>query len=197
MKIIRIDRVDERLLGGLRSAVRGQQSEVGGQQSADWGLRYRLMADSSWRPDKRPLFVDERVGRECEIRAAIVINRLGKNVPMKYGERYMSRFVIVNYTRYRFGGLLGDMRDDSLVVGDSVPFFESVNERIKVNGIEVWLKIDLGRVSAEFCRLSEGTTFKTGDLIILPEVLFEYVPRAGREVTVEYKDKVVLNFKIK
>lgn len=164
-----------------------------------------LMADSCIRPDRRPLFLPDHPveGKEwlCEIRPAIRIARLGKAISEKFAGRYYSEFALVNYLNPgNVGCVRYDMMDDAVVQGpwssiDLMP--ESVT--VENTSTVAAMSLDRSVVDSLIESLSIDTTFKTGDVIILPDVLASYTPQPNLSVSVtgSSPDQQLLNFTIK
>lgn len=118
----------------------------------------RLVADSAWRPDRRPFFVPEGAGEVLlQVRPALRVSRLGKNIAERFASRY--------YDAAALCALCDDgapflLRDDSVVLGPWQPLEALVSMVPGVAG-----------AGALISRLSAGVTLKTGDVIILPDIL--------------------------
>ena len=145
-------------------------------------FRASLMTDSAMRPDHRPLFLP--VGDWiCEIRPAIRIDRLGKAIAAKFARRYYANFTLVNYLRptiydndFRYNTM-----DDAIVVGTWTPI-DQADFTIDRNAIDLLIEY-----------LSTTMTFKTGDIIILPDVVDAYIPEINQQINVSH----ILEFTIK
>ena len=154
-----------------------------------------IMADSVMRPDGRPLFLPEGEW-ECQIRPAIRIERLGKAIGEQFSSRYYSQFTAVNYLRSLDGKPWPDMIDDTVVVGD----YQALSDRPRTFQFDTqsgdWL-FDRPAFDRLLTALSQRTTFKTGDLIILPDVLMTYSPDVNMQVAVRVDGVPCLQFAIK
>jgi len=158
-------------------------------------LNVALMADSALRPDRRPLFLPPGEW-ECQIRMAVRIDRLGKAVRSKFASRYYSEYTPVNYLRPLGRQAWPDMADDALVSGAFRQIFDG-REPVALDGAEGFLEFDREEFDRAFERLSAHTTFKTGDLIILPDAALSYCPVADRHVELIIGDSKALEFNIK
>ncbi len=154
-----------------------------------------LMADSAMRPDRRPLFLPSG-NWECQIRMAVRIDRLGKAVGSRFASRYYSEYAPVNYLRPLDAQQWPDMIDDSLVTGHwrQLPACE---EKIWFDGIEGAFRFDREAFDNILSRLSANTTFKTGDMIILPDAVIVYRPVRDKHVDVKINGSTALEFNIK
>lgn len=131
-----------------------------------------LMADSTWRPDRRPLFVPETGPLTCSIRPAVRIDRLGKCIDRRFASRYIGAATLVSYLS---GGSLTDYSDDILVHGRWVDIADLAAEADTFTP-------DLEFAADALARISADTTFKTGDVIVLPSVLDAFEPMIGGRV---------------
>ena len=176
MKIIRIDSV---------------------QQGA--APKIALIADSAIRPDNRPLFLPEGEWI-CELRLAVRVDRLGKFVAKKFASRYYESCSIVNYLRpiddEAFFGLI----DDAVVQGCRLNLpadgehMLDIQSDVKTNSP---MTISRDEIDYYIERLSENVTFKTGDLLLLPQVIHSYTPRYDMAVSVKFYETKALEFTIK
>lgn len=164
-----------------------------------------LMADSSLRPHRRPLFVPTEGLWLCELRPAVKISLLGKGIAKQFAKRYYAEYTVVNYMvkepdpEQSFTP--GFMLDDALVQGQWQPLPEG-EVHFTVNGIKdsaVGKDFSIPRdfIDNAIAALSGHATFKTGDLIVLPQSLARYIPRPDMHVTVCNGDTTILDFKIK
>lgn len=141
-------------------------------------LRCSFIADSAVRPHRRPVFIPEGQWR-CEIRPAIRFNRLGKAISAKFAPRYYNEWCLTNCLISENPSPLDAMIDDALTLGDLQPVegaplpLDKINELIEV--------------------LSRQATFKTGDIIILPDILESFEPRINQHISKDNK----LEFTIK
>lgn len=135
--------------------------------------RPALMADSAWRPDRRPLFVPETGPLTCSIRPAVRIDRLGKCIDRRFAERYIGAATLVSYLS---GGELTDYSDDVLVHGRWI-------DVDNLHGVASTFAPDLDFAADALVRISAIATFKTGDVIILPTELESFVPEIGGRVS--------------
>lgn len=146
-------------------------------------LKAALMSDSSLRPDRRPLFLPDGQW-SCEIRPAVRIDRLGKAVAARFASKYYNSAALVNYLRPAGAeDFRADMADDAIVIGKWVP----------VEDLAEHFSFDKEGFDSLLEYLSENTTFKTGDIIVLPDVIKSYAPSINQEINVEN----LLEFSIK
>lgn len=153
------------------------------------GLRAALMSDSAVRPGRRPLFLPEG-NWTCEIRPAVRIDRLGKAISAKFASRYYDCFALVNYLRPADGeprDITADTMDDAIVLGDWAPISDASPE----------MKIDREAIDSLIERLSANTTFKTGDILILPQILEQYTPRLNQHISVGRPESPLIEFNVK
>lgn len=144
----------------------------------------RLVADSAWRPDRRPFFVPEGTGEVLlQVRPALRVSRLGKNIAERFASRY--------YDAAALCGLCDDgapflLRDDSVVLGPWQPLEALVSMVPGIAGADALIS-----------RLSAGVTLKTGDVIILPDILGCHRLSAPDTLCVRTDDKNFLDFNIR
>lgn len=168
-----------------------------------------LMADSAWRPDRRPMFLPTEGYWLCELRLAVKIDRLGKGISPKFASRYYSQYTLVNYLVYEPDPELNMspafMLDDALIHGSMLPV-DDQEHHLTATGLstahpedakEVDFRLDLAMIDRALSALSHDATFKTGDIIVLPHSLVSYIPRPDSKVEVDIDGRQVLNFKIK
>ena len=159
-----------------------------------------LMADSAIRPDRRPLFLPTDQQWKCEIRPAIRINRLGKSIAKKFASRYYSEWTIVNYLcpQSQSDRIFPDMTDDTVVHGVWQPINE-LPATLTFDEDSCDLGIDTDQVGCFIQALSTDTTFKTGDIIILPQILFTYSPTLNESINIKINKECsdILHFSIK
>lgn len=155
-----------------------------------------LMADSAYRPDRRPLFLPDTDGcpLTCSIKVAVVIDRLGKCISRRFASRYVGGLQMVNIMT---GPSLNDFSDDTVIHG---PRFEIPGDRIVLScepGGEVTFEYPAQLVDNLIESLSRHATFKTGDIIILPGDIATYVPARDMNVSVNLGDTRLLEFSVK
>lgn len=158
-----------------------------------------LMADSAWRPDRRPYFVPEGEAPVCEIRPALRIDRLGKAINPKFASRYIGAWTPVCYMRpsgSQSGLAPAGMLDDSLVVGTWMPLPHG-EVPLALGDITASWGLDLGAASQLIATLSASSTFKTGDIVVLPRTIFSFTPVAGTSVLLTAAGNPVLEFNIR
>lgn len=152
-------------------------------------LKASLMSDSATRPDRRPLFLPD--GKWiCEIRPAVRIDRLGKAISAKFASRYYDSFTLVNFMHPADDcerNVTFDTMDDALVVGQWAPIASAPGE----------FNIDCKAVDVLLEQLSANTTFKTGDMLILPQIICQYTPALNQNITIGPKEKPLIEFRIK
>jgi hypothetical protein len=154
-----------------------------------------LIADSAIRPDGRPLFVP-RCEVRCEVRVAIRVDRLGKNIARKFANRYWGEWALVNVMRPTADDALWTLGDDAVVQGPWQPLQEAVD--VDINGHKATVDIKRDVVDGLVADLSTATTFKTGDIIIMPEVLYSYTPQADTRLLATSENKItIIDFNIK
>lgn len=155
-----------------------------------------LMADSAYRPDRRPLFLPDTDGcpLTCSVRVAVVIDRLGKCISRRFASRYVGGLQIVNILA---GPALNDFSDDTLIHGNR---FEIPREKVVFNcnpGGESVFEYPGELVDSLIESLSRHATFKTGDIIILPDEITAYTPRRDMNVNVSLDGVTLLEFSVK
>lgn len=168
-----------------------------------------LMADSAWRPDRRPMFLPAEGYWLCELRPAVKIDRLGKSVSPKFASRYYSEYTLVNYLVYEPDPELNMspafMLDDALIHGSWMPVDDNEHHLVAA-GLsashpeevkEVDYTLNFQMLDRAIAALSHDATFKTGDIIVLPRSLVSYIPRPDSKVDVTVDGRQILNFKIK
>ena len=147
-----------------------------------------LMADSAWRPDRRPLFLPDTAPLTCSIRAAVRVDRLGKCVDRRFAPRYIGATTLVSYLS---GGTLTDYSDDVLIHG----------RWIEISDLAASADIftpDLSLAADALAGISADTTFKTGDVIVLPGDIASFIPEIGCRVSYGFDpDDPILEFNIK
>lgn len=177
MKIVRLDRTD-----------------------GSTAVTATLMADSCRRPDMRPLFVPDGGEWVCEVRAAVRVGRLGKSIRRKFAMRYVDGWTAVNYLRpaddAEARSAEACMTDDALVQGEWRPMPEEPVRMEFGSETAEWLA-DADFISSELERLSARASFKTGDMLMLPEVLFRYTPERDRHIEIAADASPCLRFNIK
>lgn len=159
----------------------------------------RLMADSAWRPHRRPLFMPEDgVELRCRVLTALRCDRLGKCVSERFAPRYLLAVTAVCVTD---GDGMNEYSDDSLIHGEWLPAEEALSlTEATVNGTTVpWdVKSALAQGYKALERLSRKATFKTGDVLIMPVAAGEpFIPHAGGELKVTAGDTDILEFTIR
>lgn len=159
-----------------------------------------LIADSAWRPDRRPLFLPEEGDGSLfgELRMALRVDRLGKCVSARFARRYIGAMSVVATFS---GPSMTPFSDDSLVTGrwidlgpDDKPAMTVTTD---VADSPVSIAADEAYIDSLFESLSRRTTFKTGDIIILPVTVARFDPALFRQVTVDAGDTNLLEFPIR
>lgn len=163
--------------------------------------RATLIADSAWRPDRRPYFPDlERYGQiDCVVRPAIRIDRLGKNIPERFAGRYVGAWAIAAVNKPKTNdsdGAPWNVLDDTVILGPWRQLPE-VEVELRMSAATATWRYDPAETAKLVSRLSDGCTFKTGDVIILPRELFRVEPQPGTHVRVHSDDIALLDFNIK
>lgn len=154
----------------------------------------RLVADSAWRPDRRPLFIPEGAGCiHAEIRPAVRISRLGKSISPDFAGRYYDAWTLVSVQDFGQGAAL--MADDSMVVGRWLPL-DVLPASGTCSGAPVGVDIPAARLAGALAELSRGMTFKTGDILVLPDVPVARAYRPPMAVEADVAGSV-LNFNIR
>lgn len=158
-----------------------------------------LIADSAWRPHRRPYFVPDGQNITCQVRPALRIDRLGKAINPKFATRYIGAWSPVccmlaaaDYQNLAPAGML----DDSIVIGEWLPLPQG-EVCMELNGGTAHWEFKADIASELIARLSQAATFKTGDIIILPQTLFRFVPVAGTSVSLTVSDSKILEFNIR
>lgn len=142
----------------------------------------RLVADSAWRPDRRPLFVPEgAAGVSLELRTAVRISRLGKCISPRWASRYYDAWALAAVRADLPGEYV--MADDAVVLGpwqtlDGAAF-------------------DNAAFDATLAALSEGVTFKTGDVLLLPSDAAPMTYTAPQTVAIDRDGCPLLTFNIR
>lgn len=165
----------------------------------DTGNAAFLMADSAWRPHRRPYFVPEGTAPLCEIRPALRIDRLGKAINPKFADRYIGAWTPVCYMRPAadYEGLApAGMLDDSMIIGEWLPVPRG-SVALTLDGHTTQWGLDSNAAASLLASLSQAATFKTGDVIVLPQVLFSFTPVAGNSVELSVSDTKVLEYNIR
>lgn len=141
-----------------------------------------LMADSVTHRNRQPLFLPDGEW-VCEIRPAVRIDRLGKEISARFARRYYDCFTAVNFLRpvSDAAGCISDAIDDAVVVGEWQPVD---NNRYNISTDQIDLLIE---------KISHSTTLKHGDLLILPQIIEKYTPQINQ--TVEIPDLLSFTFK--
>lgn len=158
-----------------------------------------LMADSAWRPHRRPYFVPETDVPVCEIRPVLRIDRLGKAISAKFAHRYIGAWTAACFMRPSTAydsAVPAGMLDDSLIIGDWHNLPQGQTD-ISLNGDTAWWGLDATAAAELLARLSQAATFKTGDMIVLPHVLFSFTPVAGTSVKLAAAKSTILEFNIR
>ena len=158
-----------------------------------------LMADSAWRPHRRPYFVPDGPAPTAEIRPALRIDRLGKAINPKFANRYLGAWTPACFMRpapgYNSLAPAG-MLDDSLITGDWMEIPDGEIE-LESGGHTVPWKFDTDSSAALLASLSQAATFKTGDVILLPQVLLSFNPVAGNSFEIAIAGIKILEFNIR
>lgn len=142
----------------------------------------RLVADSAWRPDRRPLFVPEgAAGVSLELRTAVRISRLGKCLSPRWASRYYDAWAQAAVRADLHGEYV--MADDAVVLGPWQPLDGAA--------------IDTAALDATLAALSEGVTFKTGDVLLLPPDAPAMTYTAPHTVAIDREGHTVLTFNIR
>lgn len=132
-----------------------------------------LHADSSLLTPGHPLFIPEEDAQWVGVpHLAIHICRLGKNIAPKFASRYYDRFTLslhittadASSTDPRINALR-DLGDFSIVIGDWV---ETLPDQLEINGTALDPSAARALVDPLIASISRLTTFKTGDIILLP-----------------------------
>lgn len=157
-----------------------------------------LIADSAWRPDRRPYFVPEPADTPVkgELRIALRIDRLGKNIAPQFAFRYVGAATIValftggNYTPYA---------DDSMIMGRWISISDAGNAAIEcaATSTSTILRLDHNEIASRISDISTNTTFKTGDIIIMPEEIAKFDPNAIKSLSANLNGSTILEFTIK
>ncbi len=162
-----------------------------------------LIADSAWHPDRRPYFVPD-FEAVCELRVAVRISRLGKAISPKFAHRYYDSVTVVWLTTPLDPALdtpAMAAADDTVVTGANIAC-DSLPLRMHIDApapMDVTVAPDSAEIDLMLSKLSRRITFKTGDLIILPEPLARFTPCAGKSchVTAPGHEQPIIEFNIK
>ena len=126
----------------------------------------RLAADSAWRPDRRPLFAPEgAAGVTLEPRVAIRVGRLGKCIAPRHAVRYIDAWALSMVRADITGPFL--LADDAIVLGPWQQL-DSLHASITLDSRPIGATPALADIAAALSTLSDGVTFKTGDILLLP-----------------------------
>lgn len=140
-----------------------------------------LIADSARRPDRRPFFLPEDGATErIALRTALRIDRLGKCISPQFASRYIGAATVVALPE---GPAFTPYTDDALIQGRWVDL-PAPGAILTVEGgaPQEWL-IDAAQAAQYVAELSRNATFKTGDIIILPDDIAVISPAPGLRVT--------------
>jgi len=168
-----------------------------------------ILADSSWRPHRRPLFFPNEGSWLCEIRLAVKISRLGKAIEEKFAPRYYDELCLVNFLIRKPDPELFTtpdcMIDDALIHGEWFPLHNGIME-IEVKGtkgasdntvISNRLELPTAFINHALKSLSHESTFKTGDIIVLPQSPARFSPLCESHIEASINGLPALDFKIK
>ena len=158
------------------------------------------VADSAWRPDRRPLVVPEPAPGapvQLTIRPAVHISRLGKNISPQFASRYYNSWAIVAVQERRAPDTPGALlADDSVVTGPWQPL-DSLPANFIIGTSPVSIDIDHDVLASLVSNLSDGMTFKTGDVLVLPPIASMSVYSLPFEVEIISPDADLLKFTIR
>lgn len=169
-----------------------------------------IMSDSTWRPHRRPLFFPAEGFWLCDIRLAIKIGRLGKAIEEKFASRYYEEFCLVNFlVREPDPELFTTpdcMIDDALIHGEWLPITSAPLD-IEIRGykgastdeepISKKIELPVEYINRALKALSHESTFKTGDIIVLPKSILRYSPKLDSHIKATVNGTMALDFKIK
>lgn len=163
-----------------------------------------LMADSAWRPDRRPLFLPEEGADSLSgaLRLALRVDRLGKCIDRRFAARYIGAAAVVALID---GPGMTPYSDDSIVQGTWLDLHDFPAEctaaLVTADGVEtvsIGTVIDIEAAAAAIALLSDGATFKTGDVVIMPGILTNFSPAVVQAVSVAAAgSEPILEFKVK
>ena len=160
-----------------------------------------LMADSACRPDRRmPLFVPDG-SWTIEVRPAVRVGRLGKAMTPQFAPRHIDGWALVAYLRPEHPSALADMIDDGLCTGlwQSVENVSDAPMGVKIDDHTIAINLRrLTNAGAEaLASLSQAATFKTGDIIVLPEVIHSQPAVPSGLLSASLGDNLLLDLVIK
>ncbi len=170
-----------------------------------------LVADSCARPHMRPLFVPGDPSQwRCSLRVAVRIGRLGKAIARKFAPRYYDEFTLVNILEPADAASMGlttptAMLDDSIVTGNWLPIsgleghvtLKVTDPDGEVTTTDIAVAVDTEFVDSVIATLSRDATFRTGDMIILPQPIIPIAPTPDSHVTAGTGDHSLIDFRIK
>lgn len=169
-----------------------------------------IMADSCWRPHRRPLFIPSQGFWLCDLRLAIKVGRLGKAIEEKFAPRYYDQFCLANLlVREPDPELFTTphcMIDDALVHGEWLPL-DTGTLNIELCGykgsdnpeasLSQQTELPVDYINRALKSLSHEATFKTGDIIVLPRSIARFTPRRESHIIATVNGHEALDFKIK
>lgn len=172
----------------------------------DGSIHGALIAESAVRPDRRPLFLPQGDWK-CQVRPAIRIDRLGKNIAVQFAARYYNSYALVNYLKpvsvnHDGSGFLFDTIDDAVILGPWQQMPEGNIEVSDQNNATYTVELNHDDINSLIAGLSAYTTFKNGDILILPQTVLEYEPKVNQKIRLkspvgDSNDSVLLEFTIK
>lgn len=158
-----------------------------------------LVADSAVCADNMPLFVPDGAWM-CQARMALRIDRLGKSIKPQFARRYYGAFTLVNYLRRADslapeGGAIDQcvIHGRWLPIGDAAPEVAVEVADLRYGGV---VEVDFSAIDEAISELSRLSTFKTGDIIILPNPILSFTPSPQSAFKGLINSEEVLNFRI-
>lgn len=157
----------------------------------------RPIADSAWRPDRRPLF-PAADNKGFQLRPAIRISRLGKGIAAKFAARYYDAFVpalVDSRAADPAGPAAACIADDAVMLGPWIPIADADGAVLTLpDGTTAPAAVEPAAIDAIIAAMPADVTFKTGDVIILPHTYTIIHPVPGDTVCVKLNGAVALQF---
>lgn len=167
--------------------------------------RARLFADSAIGRCATPLFVpDVCAPWSGRVMVAVRIGRLGKNIAPNFSSRYIDGISAVHVMQSQKAENLVYITDNAIIQGEYLPL-SSLEGNITLTVAQAehttTLDIDLSEldIANTLSRLSELTTFKTGDILIFstPGVDTNLENNKDSYISAALDGRQCINFKVK
>lgn len=140
-----------------------------------------LIADSAAGSDRNPLFLPSGGRFTVEIRQAFRIGRLGKNIAPKFASRYIDALALVAcLVGEDPTALAGSLTDSSVIKGPELAV-DQFPASVMIEGQPIELPFSEPFAGELLASVSTNATLKTGDLIIMPQVLNRFTPIIGTD----------------